>query len=138
LPDLSRQGLRIWQILSRTGAQAAVVGPLALVAVLATAGLALGQGRITVGEFFAASQYAALGAGVGGLTGVLGRLARARAGARRAGEVLALTSIAYGSRPLPDGPGRLEFRGVIVREGSAVLLDCWHDPTTCATTTEKG
>jgi len=124
LPRLSRQGLRIWEILSRTGAQAAVVGPVALVAVLATGGLALGHGRITLGEFFAASQYAAIGAGLGSLTGVLGRLARARAGARRASDVLELAPVEYGSRPLPDGPGRLEFRDVIVREGDTVLLDC--------------
>ena len=104
-----------------------------LVAVLAAGGAALAQGRITPAQFFAAGQYAALGAGLGSLTGVLGRLARARAGARRAAEVLDLRAgrglhVALPEGPLsgglPDGPGRLELRGVVVRDAGGVLLDC--------------
>jgi ATP-binding cassette, subfamily B, bacterial len=116
LPGLSREGRRTWRELSRTGAQAAVVGPLVLVAVLAAGGFALAAGRITPGELFAAAQYAALGAGLGGLTGAFGRLARARAGQRRTDEVLGVPAVAYGHRALPPGPGRLEFRGVVVTD----------------------
>jgi ATP-binding cassette, subfamily B, bacterial RamA/AmfB len=123
LPELHRQGVRSWQVLSRSAAQAAVVGPLVMVAVLATGGVALSSGRISPGELFAASQYAVIGAGLGGLTGVFGRLARARAGAARAGEVLDLAPVAHGRRTLPDGPGRLEFRRVTVRAGDVLLLD---------------
>ena len=122
LPDLHAQGLRTWRVLARSVAQAAVVGPLVLVAVLAAGGLALVGGRISAGELFAASRYAVLGAGLGALTGVFGQLARARAGVRRAAEVLAVEPFGYGRRALPAGPGRLEFRGVTVRAGDATVL----------------
>jgi ATP-binding cassette subfamily B protein len=103
--------------------EAGLAGPLVLVAVLATGGLLLVNGRISAGELFAASQYAVIGAGLGGLTGVFGQLARARAGTRRAVEVFAAEPVGYGRRDLPDGPGRLELRGVTVRAGDTVLLD---------------
>lgn len=120
LPALREQGMRSWRVLSTSAAQGAVVGPLVLVAVLGTGGWALSQGRLTPGELFAAGQYAMLGAGLGGLTGVFGRLARSRAGATRVGEVLDVPTTPYGERPLPPGAGRLEFRGVSVAE---VLTD---------------
>jgi ATP-binding cassette subfamily B protein len=123
LPDLRAHGQQIWRVLARTSAQAGVVGPVVLVAVLAAGGLALVVGRISPGELFAASRYAVLGAGLGGLTGVLGELARARAGIRRAAEVLAAGSVGYGRRTLPEGPGRLVFCGVTVRDGETVMLD---------------
>jgi ATP-binding cassette subfamily B protein len=122
LPDLHEQGMRSWRVLASSAAQGAVVGPLVLVAVLGAGGLELAAGRITPGELFAASQYAALGAGLGGLTGVFGRLARARAGAARAGELLAVDAVRYGSGALPRGAGRLELRGVTARAGAATLL----------------
>jgi ATP-binding cassette subfamily B protein len=128
LPDLRGHGTQTWRVLARTSAHGAVVGPLVLVAVLIAGGFALQDGRITPGDLFAASRYAVLGAGLGGLTGVLGRLARARAGARRAGEVLAVQPVGYGRCRLPDGTGplasgRLEFRDVVVRADGATLLD---------------
>jgi ATP-binding cassette, subfamily B, bacterial len=116
LPDLRREGERAWRVLARAGAQAAVVGPVVLVAVLAVGGCAVAAGRISPGELFAAGQYAALGAGLGGLTSVFGRLARARAGRRRADEVLHGPAVGFGRRDLPPGPGRLEFRGVEVTD----------------------
>jgi ATP-binding cassette subfamily B protein len=123
LPELRAKGLWTWRVLSRSVAQAAVVGPLVLVAVLAAGGIALVDGRITPGELLAASQYAVIGAGLGGLTGLFGRLARARAGARRIAEVLTIEPLPYGGCRLPAGPGRLELRSVTVRAGGAVLLD---------------
>ena len=132
LPELRAQGIRTWQVLARSGGQAAIVGPLVLVAVLAVGGLALVDGRISPGELFAASRYAVLGAGLGALTGVFGRLARGRAGVRRAAEVLAVPPVRYGGRELPAEPvspaddmrtGRLEFVGVTVREDGRTLLD---------------
>jgi ATP-binding cassette subfamily B protein len=122
LPELHGAGTRTWGVLARTSAQSAVVGPLVLVAVLATGGLALLAGRISPGELLAASRYAVIGAGLGGLTGLFGTLARARAGARRAGEVLDVDPAAYGIQALPDGPGRLEFRDVVARAEDATLL----------------
>ncbi len=124
LPLLGRHGARTWQALGRSGAQAAFVGPLVVVSVLAAGGLMLVEGRITPGELFAASQYAVLGAGLGGLTGVLGELASAFAGSRRADEVLGLQPLDYGTRELPPGPGRLEFDGVSVdRVDGKPLID---------------
>jgi ATP-binding cassette subfamily B protein len=122
LPQLHEYGAMIWQVLSRSSGQAAVVGPLVQVVVLAAGGLAVVHGRISAGELFAASQYALLGAGLGGLTGVLGRLARTKAGVRRADEVLTEAVLDYGLRALPNGPGMLELRGVTVRMGDAPVL----------------
>lgn len=114
LPALHEEGMRSWRVLSGSAAQGAVVGPLVLVAVLGTGGWGLAAGRLTPGELFAAGQYAMLGAGLGGLTSVFSRLARARAGADRVGAVLAGSPVAYGSSALPAGAGRLEFRDVSV------------------------
>jgi ATP-binding cassette subfamily B protein len=115
LPQLQEYGAQTWRVLSRAGGQAAIVGPLVQVVVLAAGGMALVRGRISAGELFAAGQYASLGAGLGGLTGVLGRLARAKAGVRRADEVLTEPILGYGRYSLPNGRGTLELRGVTVR-----------------------
>jgi len=114
LPELHEQGMRSWRVLSGAAAQGAVVGPLVLVAVLGTGGWALADGRVTPGELFAAGQYAMLGAGLGGLTSVFARLARARAGATRVGEVLTVPAVSHGDGVLPWGQGRLAFCGVSV------------------------
>ena len=126
LPELHKHGLLTWKVLARSGAQAAIVGPLVLVAVLAVGGLQLVDGRITAGELFAAGQYAVLGAGLGSLTGVIGEIARARAGIQRAAEVLAIETVAHGTLALPAGPGRLTFDGVTVIKDDAVLLENVH------------
>jgi ATP-binding cassette, subfamily B, bacterial len=123
LPELRDRGVQTWRVLARSGAQGAAVGPLVLVAVLAVGGLGLLDGRISPGDLFAASRYAMIGAGLGGLTSVFGRVARSRAGARRAAEVLDVEPVRHGASTLPAGPGRLEFRGVTARAGDTVLLD---------------
>ncbi|MFC0627014.1 ABC transporter ATP-binding protein [Kribbella deserti] len=120
LPELHRQGLETWRVLARSGAQAAVVGPLVLVSVLAVGGLQLAAGRITPGDLFAAAQYAVLGAGLGSLTGVLGELARAKAGLRRID--LGIEPVAHGTLSLPPGPGRLTFDKVAA-EGLRIELE---------------
>ncbi len=122
LPELHEQGAKTWRVLSRSSAQATFVGPLVMVAVLVTGGIELAAHRISAGELFAASQYAVIGGGLGPLTSVFSQLARARAGVSRVTEVLAVRPVAYGAAPLPDGPGRLEFRGVGVRTDDSVLL----------------
>jgi ATP-binding cassette subfamily B protein len=123
-------GVRTWRVLSRSVGQATVVGPLILVMVLVVGGFALADGRISPGELFAAIQYVALGAGLGGLTGVLGQLARAKAGIARVAEVLTVAPPGYGDRRKPDGPGQLEFRGVTVLAGAATqVTPAEHAPT---------
>jgi ATP-binding cassette subfamily B protein len=57
------------------------------------------------------------------MTGIFGRLARARAGANRAGEVLGTEPMSYGNLRLADGPGELTFQDVTVHSGDAILLD---------------
>ncbi|GAA1131921.1 ABC transporter ATP-binding protein [Kribbella jejuensis] len=123
LPELHRNGRLTWTVLARSGAQAALIGPLVLISVLAIGGLQLVAGRITAGELFAASQYAVIGAGLGSLTGLLGELARARAGVHRSAEILAVEPLAYGGLRLPPGPGRLEFDDVTVVADGVTLLD---------------
>jgi ATP-binding cassette subfamily B protein len=123
VPELHRHGLLTWRVLARSGAQAALVGPLVLVAVLAIGGLQLVDGHITPGQLFAAAQYAVIGAGLGSVTGVLGELARARAGIRRSAEILAVEPVAFGKLPLPPGPGRLVYDDVTVRADGVTLLD---------------
>ncbi|HEX5740837.1 MAG TPA: ABC transporter ATP-binding protein [Pilimelia sp.] len=122
LPRLRREGELTWRMLARAGAQTTLLVPLTQVAVLATAGIAVAQGRLTAGELFAASQYALLGAGLGGLAGELATLSRARAGALRVGEVQAVTPARRGERDLPGGPGGVELRGVSLRLGDRTVL----------------
>jgi ATP-binding cassette subfamily B protein len=122
LPELHRHGRATWEVLSRSVAQAGIAGPAVLVVVLIAGGVVLAAGRITPGEMFAAGQYAVIGAGLGQLTGVLGQLAHARAGCRRADEVLAAEPVRYGTRVLPSGPGRLRLCKVTVRDQHETLL----------------
>jgi ATP-binding cassette subfamily B protein len=123
LPDLARAGRRMWHVQGRAAARAIVLAPLLQLGVVAVAGVLLVRGRLTVGEMLAASRYAVLAAGVGVLVGQLSGLVRARASARRLGEVLAEPVMPYGNRRTPPGRGRLELRGVTARRGGRTLLD---------------
>ncbi|MEU2914429.1 ABC transporter ATP-binding protein [Streptomyces massasporeus] len=123
LPDLSRAGHRMWRVQGRAAARAVAVAPLLQLAVVAVAGVLLTRDRLSVGEVLAASRYAMLATGVGVLVGRLAGLARARAAARRLGEVGTEPATVYGARGLPDGPGRLELRGVTARRGGRTVLD---------------
>ncbi|MFF5516579.1 ABC transporter ATP-binding protein [Streptomyces coeruleorubidus] len=123
LPGLSEAGHRMWRVQGRAAAQAVAVAPLLQLGVVAVAGVLLTRDLLSVGEVLAASRYAVLATGVGVLVGRLAGLARARAAARRLGEVRAEPATAFGERRLPDGPGRLELRGVTARRGGRAVLD---------------
>ncbi|MDG9710993.1 ABC transporter ATP-binding protein [Streptomyces sp. DH10] len=123
LPGLSEAGHRMWRVQGRAAAQAVAVAPLLQLGVVAVAGVLLTRDLLSVGEVLAASRYAVLATGVGVLVGRLAGLARARAAARRLGEVRAEPATAFGARRLPDGPGRLELRGVTARRGGRTVLD---------------
>lgn len=114
LGELSAQGMRMWQVLARSTAQGAIAGPLVLIAVLAVSGILLSAGQLSAGELFSAGRYAAIGAGLGSLTGLLGSLARAGAARQRVSEVTALPRLSYGSTSLGDGDGTLVFQQVSV------------------------
>jgi len=123
LPELRHYGTRTWIALARASGRGAVVGPLLQLAIVGVGGAGLAAGRLTPGELFAAIQYAALGAGLGGVVSVLTRVARARASCRRAAEVLAAPIRRYGTDQLPIFRTGLRLCDVTVRSGDRVLLD---------------
>ncbi|MFF7389100.1 ABC transporter ATP-binding protein [Streptomyces scabiei] len=124
LPELSRQGHRMWHVQGRAAARAATVAPLLQLAVVAGAGVLLTRQHLSVGELLAASRYAVLAAGVGVLVGQLSGLVRARTAARRLDEIRSEPATEYGERALPPGgTGRLELRSVTVRRGGRAVLD---------------
>ena len=98
------------------------MAPLVEIAVLAVAGSELARGRITPGEFLAAGQYAVLGTMFGSAIAAVARLARSRAGAGRAVEVLSEPPMRYWRGRLPAGRGRIELRGVTVRGAGRPVL----------------
>ncbi|MEV0264031.1 ABC transporter ATP-binding protein [Streptomyces sp. NPDC050617] len=124
LPELGRQGHRMWRVQGRSSARAVMVVPLLQIAVLAVAGLRLAAGQLSVGELLAVSRYAVLASGIGVIVGRLNALVHARTAARRLAEVLTEPATEYGRRRLPPGPGTLELAGVTaLRGGREVLRD---------------
>ncbi|MES9542270.1 ATP-binding cassette domain-containing protein [Actinomadura sp. NPDC000600] len=114
LPGLRAEGEAMWRVQGGIAARGLLALLLLQVAAVGVAGAELAAGRITPGELVATVQYAGLAAGFGPVLTQLLRLGRARAGARRAAEVLAWPAPTYGTGDAPPGPGRLEFRGVAV------------------------
>ncbi len=129
LSGLRAHGARMWHNQVRVASQAAVIGPLLQLVVVGVAGLGVVDGRLTVGELYAASRYAVLAAGLGSAVGFLNKLTRARAGGRRAAEVLTAPETQYGAATLPGSSyrggrgGRLEFRGVRLSAAGEVVVD---------------
>jgi ATP-binding cassette, subfamily B, bacterial len=121
LSGLRDHGVRMWRNQVRVTSQTALIKPLLQLSVVGIAGLGVVAGRLTVGELYAASRYAIMAAGIGSAVGLLNKLARARAGGRRAAEVFTEPVTRYGDASLPalpdGGGGRLEFRGVRVTAG---------------------
>ncbi|MFI1329894.1 ABC transporter ATP-binding protein [Streptomyces sp. NPDC020845] len=122
LPELSRQGHRMWRVQGRSAAWAAAIVPLLQIAVVAVAGLRLTAGELSVGSLLAAARYAVLATGIGMLVGHLNGLVRSRTAARRFAPVLAEPATAYGTRSLPPGDGTLELRGVRAARGGREVL----------------
>ncbi|MER7575377.1 ABC transporter ATP-binding protein [Streptomyces sp. NPDC126514] len=125
LEDMTRYGTRMWLVHGRAVARSGVLLPLLTTAVVAVAGARLAAGQLSVGDLLAASRYAALAAGIGGIAAPLGTLVRARNAGRRTAALADLPPMAHGLAALPaDGPGRLELRGVgVVRDGVPLLTD---------------
>ena len=129
LADLREHGYASWRVQARAAAQGMLLAPALQLTVTAVAGLELARHRITPGELLAASQYALLAVGIGATTGMIARLGRARGGARRAAELLALQPPGYGTAAWPDARhalpsprGGLCLRGVSVRRGDEMVL----------------
>ncbi|MYT70837.1 ATP-binding cassette subfamily B protein [Streptomyces sp. PsTaAH-137] len=123
LPELARQGLRMWRVQGRASAGAVTLAPLLQIAVIAAAGLLLLHHHLSVGELLAASRYAVLATGVGALVGDLGALVRTRAAGRRTAELLDVPAPRYGTDELPVRGGHLELCGVTVRRAGRTVLD---------------
>jgi ATP-binding cassette subfamily B protein len=129
LPGLREHGVRMWCNQVRMTGQAAVIGPLLQLSVVGVAGFGVVAGRLSVGELYAASRYAVMAAGIGSAVGFLNKLSRARAGGRRAAEVLTEPVTQYGNARLPESShrgrtgGRLEFRGVRVSAAGETVID---------------
>src|SRR5713101_4073922 len=123
LPELQAHGREMWRQQGRFAALDALIPPLLAIAVLAVAGAELARGRITPGEMLAAGQYALLGTALTSAVTSVSRRVQAHAAAGRAAEVLREAPVAYGEADLPEGRGRLEFRGVGVRIEGRQILD---------------
>ncbi|WP_344975666.1 ABC transporter ATP-binding protein [Streptosporangium fragile] len=123
LPELSAAGHALWRAQARSVWQITLLLPLVEVGVLAVAGLGVADGRLEPGQLVAVAGYTALALAFFEQIDMLLDVAHARSAARRVGDVLALPAPAPGTRPLPDGPGALSFRGVTVAGDDAPLLD---------------
>ncbi|MFC4118889.1 ABC transporter ATP-binding protein [Nonomuraea zeae] len=123
LPALSEAGHALWRTQARGVWRIGLVLPLIEVAVLAVAGLGVVDGRLAPGQLLAVAAYAALGLSFIEQVDTAMSVAQARSAARRLCQVLALPAQVPGTRPAPDGPGALSFRGVTVTRDGARLLD---------------
>jgi ATP-binding cassette, subfamily B, bacterial len=112
VPRLRHHGAEVWRTMARLAFRGEPVVLLTQIAVVAVAGIGLGTGRLSPGEMLAASRYAVMAAGIGGILDELAALTRARAGAERVAAVLDQPATSYGTGALPPGPGQLELRGV--------------------------
>jgi ATP-binding cassette subfamily B protein len=124
LPRLREAGYAIWRTQRGTTWRVALLLPVLQLTVLAMAGLAAAQGRISAGQFLACAGYAGLGLAAFGQLDSLMELAVARSGLRRAAEVLdvAVTPTPGAPRALPDGPAEVRLRQVGARVPGAPVL----------------
>jgi ATP-binding cassette subfamily B protein len=123
LSGLRDEGFRMWRVQGRVAGQSGLLVPALQVLVIAVAGYELTRGRISPGDLLAAAQYAALGAGIGATTGQLNKIARGRSGAARVAEMLEVPAPEQGNARLPEGRGRVEFRGVTVRADDTTVVE---------------
>jgi len=112
LSALRVDGAGMWRTQTTMSWRAALVMPSLQLVVIAVAGLELWWDRLSPGELLAASRYAVLGGGLTAAVTFANRWARARGAAQRVADLLATPVIRYGAARLPEGGGRLEFRGV--------------------------
>lgn len=123
LPDLDRAGRAIWESQRRLLWRTSLLLPALQITVLAVAGYGVGSGRTTPGDLLAAVGYTTMALGFLSTSQSVLALARARAGAVRIAQVLAVPAPLRGTRPLPAGPGELELDQVTVRYRDTVVLD---------------
>ncbi|TDB90179.1 ABC transporter ATP-binding protein [Actinomadura sp. KC216] len=123
LPGLRAEGETMWRVQGGIAARGLLALLLLQIAAVGVAGMELAAGRVSPGELVAIVQYTGLAAGFGPVLTQVLRLGRARAGAARAAEILALPAPGHGDETLASGPGRLDFRGVTAAGGTIDGLD---------------
>lgn len=124
VPELHEAGVQHWRAEMKISAQDGILIALLEVIVLAIAGIELTHGRISAGEMLAAGEYVLLATSLRSSYASVARLARSRAAASRADELLNQPAITYGPLDLPAGGGTLELRWVRARIGDHEVL---HD-----------
>lgn len=123
MASLREQGAAVWENLARLAFRGEPVVLLTQVAVIAVAGARMSSSQLTAGELLAASRYAVMAAGIGGMLDELAALTRARAAAQRVAEVLDAPAPTYGGRDLPAGPGTLQLHGITAGPADPPVLD---------------
>ena len=123
LTRLGELGHALWRRHAQAQWRVGLLVPAIMLAMLALTGYGVLNWHLPPGQLLAATGYATLGFGF--LANAQGQLAlaQARANTARITEVLAARPLPEGTRPLPPGDGRLEFRGVTVRAGDRLVLD---------------
>ncbi|MFB7943437.1 ATP-binding cassette domain-containing protein [Kitasatospora phosalacinea] len=122
LPELGDAGRALWRAQRRTVGQVTLLVAAVELTVLGTAGQLVAAGRLPAGAFAAAAGWAALGLGFFEQVEALVGVAHARAGLARVREVAGLPGPGAGGRELPDGPGELVFRSVLVRDDEGAVV----------------
>ncbi|CAM03299.1 ATP-binding cassette subfamily B protein [Saccharopolyspora erythraea NRRL 2338] len=124
LGELNITGRAVWKAQGQIGWQLLLLISLLQIAVLCVGGFALTAERITAGEFVASAGYVLLA--VHGFEAVesIVMVLKSHIGATRVATVLSTPAREPGSPVVPDiGAGRLDLRGVTVRDGDRVVLD---------------
>ncbi|WP_167604399.1 ABC transporter ATP-binding protein [Micromonospora auratinigra] len=125
LPALDAVGQRIWHGQRVVSWQNELVLTAARVGVLAVAGFEISTGRLSGGDFLAASLYLSLALALPGTVDSLLALARMAASTRRLAEVTSQAPQPVGgpAAALPPGPGAVSFQRVTVRAAGRTVLD---------------
>ncbi|WP_053693143.1 ABC transporter ATP-binding protein [Streptomyces sp. WM6372] len=123
LPELSAAGRAMWRTERDVVWRLGLLLPLTDVLVLAVAGLAVADGRLSPAGLLAVSGYLALASGMVDQIDVLLGIAQARAGARRLGEVFRHEPPAGGTGNTVPADGAVLLRGVTVRHAGEPVLD---------------
>lgn len=125
LASLRDSGLRTWTLQRRLAWTFGLLIRVLQVAVLAAAGWAVSQGRLTPGELIAAVGYSAIALQAVEQIDLFVELVQVRAGATRVRPLMHRPRSVAPEVRLPDGGGEIELRDVTVRlDDRVVLRDC--------------
>ncbi|HVW39859.1 MAG TPA: ABC transporter ATP-binding protein [Amycolatopsis sp.] len=122
LPELGAAGAGMWRTQARMVWRAALLLPAVELTVLVAAGLAVLDGRLTIGDMLAALGYVALGMSLVRQIPLLTTLTRARSCAHRIAEVLAEPTPSSGKLLGPLGPGAITTEDITIPGGAFVAV----------------